>query len=115
MTRLEFTTQTKRDAWLRSGFACEGVLSSGERCSVNLRQKRHHYDHIIACGFKGANDLSNCQVLCIPCHAEKTRKDVRFIAKAKRISDKHQGIKKPRKITSWRKFDGSIVVAPRQR
>jgi hypothetical protein len=40
------------------------------------------------------NSLENCQVLCTTCDDIKTdKKDIPTIAKAKRISDKHQGVK----------------------
>jgi 5-methylcytosine-specific restriction endonuclease McrA len=74
------------------------------------------YDHIIPDGLGGEPTLDNCQVLCKSCHNLKTAKtDVPRIAKAKRIYDRDIGIKKPRKITSWRKFDGTIVRAARAR
>ncbi len=114
--RLEFTAATKREAWLRSGYACEGILENGERCNISLRQKAKEFDHDIACWFAGANDLSNCRVLCIPCHKAKTRKDARLIAKSRRISDRHNGIRKrstfacSRSSRFKKKVDGSVVL-----
>ena len=32
--------------------------------------------------------------ICIPCHKKKTKKDVTAIAKTKRVSDRHYGIKR---------------------
>lgn len=114
--RREFSTQTKRDAYERSEGLCEGILSSGERCNVNLKHKPHHYDHIVPDGIGGKNDLQNCQVLCKPCHKAKTDKiDIPIIAKSKRVRDRHSGIKKPRTIRAWRRFDGSPVYASRER
>lgn len=37
------------------------------------------------------------------------------IAKSKRIIKREAGVKKPRTMTRWRKFDGSIVHADRDR
>lgn len=91
--RTEFSKKTMREAWGRSGKRCEGLLASGERCNANLEHKPHHFDHIVPDAIGGPNDLINCQVLCVPCHGEKTRKiDVPMIAKSKRVSDKHNGI-----------------------
>jgi hypothetical protein len=57
--------------------------------------------------------LGNCRVLCLTCHRAKTsQKDVPRIAKAKRTRDVALGIRKPRSIRTWRRFDGSIVRAP---
>ena len=35
------------------------------------------------------------QLLCLPCHAEKTKADVSDIAKAKRVEAIHLGVKPP--------------------
>lgn len=87
MSRLEFTMPTRRLAWARCKHACE-------KCGIGLEQKQREFDHIITASDGGDNSLENCQVLCIPCHDEKTyRKDLPAIAKSKRISDKHHGIK----------------------
>ncbi len=101
MTRLEFKKPVMREALTRSNGLCEGLLSNGLRCRANLWQKLRHFDHIIPCAIGGKNDLANCQVLCVPCHDEKTRKiDIPIIAKAKRISDKHNGIRKASSLRS---------------
>lgn len=115
MSRLEFSTKTRREAWARCKHACE-------KCGINLEQKPREYDHIIPANDGGDNSLGNCKVLCIPCHAEKTYKhDLPQIAKSKRISDKHQGIKiksrgfakaRPQRTASRpivRKSDGAIA------
>lgn len=92
--RQEFTKKTMREALARSGGFCEGTLPDGTRCNASLWQKRRIFDHVIACALGGDNSLGNCQVLCEPCDDFKTdKKDIPTIAKAKRISDKHQGIK----------------------
>lgn len=110
--RSEFTAKVKDAAWERADGKCEG-------CGIRLHRGRIHYDHIIADGLGGSNDLDNCAVLCGgpgSCHDAKTRKqDVPAIAKAKRRKRHAAGIRKPRTITRWRKFNGEIVIAPRER
>lgn len=91
--RLEFSKKTMREAYERAEGLCEGILPSGERCCFPVDRKKH-FDHIIPAALGGSNDLANCAVLCLPCHGAKTQKiDVPMIAKAKRVSDKHRGIK----------------------
>jgi len=93
MSRLGFTKPTMREALKRAEGLCEGVLPTGERCCFPVDRKKH-FDHIVPAALGGDNSLQNCAVLCIPCHDAKTRKiDVPMIAKAKRGSDKHLGIK----------------------
>lgn len=99
--RREFSAQTKREAWERSEGLCEGIRPDGERCCANLRHKPYHFDHIIPDAIGHDNSLQNCAVLCVPCHEHKTRKiDVPMIAKAKRVSDRHLGIKRKGSIRS---------------
>ena len=115
--RLEFSKQVRRDALTRSNGFCEGILSDGTRCSANLWQKARHFDHVIPAAIGGDNSLQNCQCLCEPCHRVKTTKiDVPIIAKSKRISDKHNGIRKVSKFACSRsskfkkKMDGTVVL-----
>jgi len=91
--RREFSKQVRRDAFARAAGLCEGQ-PYGERCCVKLTIGKFHYDHEIPDGLGGEPTLENCRVLCIACHKDKTiTKDVPTIAKAKRISDRHIGIK----------------------
>lgn len=113
--RREFSKQVKRAAFERAAGYCEG-MPYGERCQVKLTLGKYHYDHVIPDGLGGEPVIENCAVLCIACHADKTgKKDVPAIAKTKRIQDRQIGIKKPRTIRSWRKFNGEIVHASRER
>lgn len=114
--RLEFTKQTMRDAYERSEGLCEGIRPSGERCCAEVTHKKH-FDHIIPAALGGDNSLTNCAVLCLPCHGVKTQKiDVPMIAKAKRVSDKYRGIRKRSRFPGSRdskfkkKIDGSVVL-----
>jgi len=111
MSRREFSKQVKRDAFVRANGNCEG-----HGCGARLHVGKFHYDHEIPDGLGGEPTLDNCKVLCMACHKVKTTtKDIPAIAKAKRISDRQKGIKKPRTIRAWRRFDGTIVHAPRER
>ena len=108
--RREFPKPVKREALRRASGKCENP-SCGALFGVKF-----HFDHDIADGLGGEPTLENCRVLCHACHGEKTAKhDVPLIAKVKRIQDRHNGIKKRRTITSWRKFDGTVVHAERER
>jgi 5-methylcytosine-specific restriction endonuclease McrA len=73
------------------------------------------YDHVIPIILGGENRETNLQLLCEPCHAAKTKIDVKLKSKVARVRKAHLGIKKPRAIRSWRRFDGSIVHAARER
>lgn len=53
-------------------------------------------DHIRADGLLGEPTFENSRLLCIPCHAEKTKEDVKAISKAKRIEAKHLGAVQPK-------------------
>jgi 5-methylcytosine-specific restriction endonuclease McrA len=113
--RREFNKHVKREAFMRAGGQCEGQ-PYGERCGVKLTLGKYHYDHVIPDGLGGEPVIENCAVLCLACHKDKTAtKDVPAIAKTKRIQDRQKGIKRPRSIRSWRRFDGTIVHAERER
>lgn len=72
-------------------------------------------EHIIALCNGGEHRESNmAPALCAP-HKAKTKADLRAKAKNERIRKRNAGIKKPRTITRWRRFDGSVVEAGRDR
>lgn len=73
------------------------------------------YDHIVALINGGEHREANLQLLCVPCHKVKTRSDVAEKSTLYRKRLKAQGHKKPRTIRSWRRFDGSVVHAERER
>jgi 5-methylcytosine-specific restriction protein A len=105
-TRTEFSKPVRREAWKRSGGLCERILDTGTRCACVLTPGKFAYDHVIPDQMGGEAILSNCQVICTPCHLDKTRQDVADIAKAKRLEDTRLGITRPGKIQSqgFRKF-----------
>lgn len=72
-------------------------------------------EHILALCNGGEHRESNFAPALVAPHKDKTRADRRLKAKNDRVRKKHLGIKKPRKITRWRRFDGTIKEAGRER
>jgi hypothetical protein len=99
--RNEFSKQTMRDAFARSGGRCESALVPSLEnigCNRALRSGDINYDHISAEAISHDNSLANCSVLCRSCHAIKTGKhDVPAIAQDKRVHDLAIGIHRPRR------------------
>ena len=107
--RREFPAKVKMAAFDRAGGSCEF-------CSARLYPGKFRYNHRIPDALGGEPSLENCEVLCINCDATRTyQTDIPRIAKSKRVRRVHAGIKKPRKITRWRKFNGEPVTATRNR
>ena len=73
------------------------------------------FDHITPLILGGGNRESNIQLLCEPCHSAKTALDVKLKSKVARVRKRELGIKKPRTILAWRKFNGKLVFATRER
>jgi 5-methylcytosine-specific restriction protein A len=72
-------------------------------------------EHWIPREIPADDSLGNRAPAHVACAREKTKTDVKLIAKVKRNRANHLGIKKPRSITRWRKFNGTIVTASRSR
>jgi len=72
-------------------------------------------EHIIAICNGGENRESNLAPALVAPHKVKTKQDRKMKAKNDHARMKHIGIKKPRTMTRWRKFNGEIVSAPRAR
>lgn len=88
--RVEFDKKTRTLAFARCGGKCE-------KCEMKLKVGEGEYDHVIPYFISRDSSLSNCQVLCTPCHrapGAKTADDQRDIAKVKRIQAKHNGTHK---------------------
>lgn len=86
--RREFSKQVRREARQRANGHCEGA-----GCGCVLTVGKFDYDHIIPDWMGGEPILTNCQILCDPCHKEKTRQDAADRAKAQRREDAHHGIR----------------------
>lgn len=72
-------------------------------------------DHVIALSNGGGHRESNLAPALKDKHRAKTALDVRTKAKIARVRKRHLGLKKPRTIRSWRKFNGDVVHANRDR
>jgi hypothetical protein len=106
--RREFTSETKRQAYERSGGICEchrvpWLPTFGRGCGCALGPGNVFYEHIIPDNIGGDNSLDNCAVLCKTCWRAKTDTyDLPVIADANRQRDRARGIR-PR---SWRPLPG---------
>lgn len=86
------------------------------KCTREITGKlRAEFDHATPLILGGKHAESNLQLLCHECHGAKTKRDIKIKAKVARNHKRKLGIKKPRTIRAWRKFDGSPVYASRQR
>lgn len=91
----------------------------GGNCFISGRKiwpgQQWDCDHAVALINGGQHRESNLVPVLRVEHRKKTANDVAIKAKNDRVRKKHQGIKKPRTIRSWRKFNGDIVHASRDR
>ena len=108
--RREFSAKVKIAAFERANGRCEIPW-----CNAKLHPGRFTYDHHNPDYFGGEPTLENCQVICRECDKSKTRKDAKDIGKSRRIRKREAGVKKPRTMRQWRRFNGEIVTAPRER
>lgn len=97
--------------WIAAGGCCQGELC-GRRI---LTGERWCVDHIIPLCEGGEHRESNLQILADCCHKGKSAAEMTRKARSDRMRLRHLGIKRPRKITRWRRFDGSPVYAGRER
>lgn len=79
------------------------------------RGERWDIDHAKPLHMGGANDESNLVPAHKFCHQRKSAGENSERAKSDRVRARHIGVKKPRTIRAWRRFDGSPVYAPRER
>ena len=114
--RYKFSKEVKRLANARANDRCEaeGVvygLKRGQRCNASLVGKRREHDHYpLPATMEGSNTLDNCVTCCTDCHSYKTAHfDIPVQAKTKRVSDRHNGIRKAPTLRS-----AGFVKAPKQ-
>jgi 5-methylcytosine-specific restriction endonuclease McrA len=72
---MAFSEETKAAAFKRAGSRCEcrRVSCNVHRtlaCGVALSPGNWHAHHKTAVASGGSDALSNCEVLCIPCHKQ---------------------------------------------
>ena len=95
--------------WYRSNGRC-GI------CGLPIHvSEKHDTDHVTALGLGGEHRERNLRIVHRTCHKGKTKGEVQAMRKANRVRAKHLGRKKPRTITRWRRFDGTIVEAGKER
>jgi len=86
--RLEFSTLTKAKAWEREQGHCQD-------CGKAIRPgDGPEYDHDKPAFYGGDNSLSNCRVVCRPCHSLKTRShNSHEMPKSRRLIKKGAGLR----------------------
>ena len=72
-------------------------------------------EHLKPLWLGGEDDERNMGPAHERCAIDKTTKEAPVKAKSDRVRANHLGIKKPRTITRWRRMNGTVVVAPRER
>lgn len=86
------------------------------KCRIHAeRGERWEVEHVEAREIGGRDDWDNLRPAHVKCHKLKTAEDKRVIAKCNRIRNRHYGIKPPRKMTQWRRFNGERVTVSRER
>lgn len=86
-----------------------------QECGIKIQDKRWICDHRIALINGGMNCEWNLRPIHTACDKTKTAADVAEKSRVYRIRARHAGIRKPRTMTAWRKFNGEIVRASRER
>lgn len=91
--RLEFTAQTKRDAYKRSNGICEcHRIPQMVRCGQPLTSGNIFYEHINPDAIRKDNSLDNCAALTKTCWRIKTdRYDRKVIVRNNRARDRAIG------------------------
>ena len=109
MTRRRIPGTERLKIFIREGGICH-------ICGGKIAGKPWDISHEIPLEMGGADDGHNLRIAHRTCHQEHTAKqDVPAIRKAQRIERKHAGVRKPRTILVWRRFNGELVRAPRER
>lgn len=75
-----------------------------QECGIKIGLKGWEADHIKRLKDGGENRESNFQVLCIPCHKEKTGQENTLQAKANKVQYKTHSIKKTNRRGPKRSF-----------
>jgi 5-methylcytosine-specific restriction endonuclease McrA len=107
--RGNLSQRRKLGIWEREGGKCM-------ICSVKLMTGQFIFEHVRALELGGTDTDENIRLTCKACATEKTKKDHKMAAKAKRTKASHLGMKGSKsplpcgKTSKWkRKMDGTIV------
>lgn len=87
-------------------------------CEIRIDAERGDkwiVEHVKPLWLGGADDETNMRPAHQHCAVKKTAAEAPVKAKSDRVRAKHLGIKKPRSIRAWRKFDKTPVYAPKER
>lgn len=88
-------------------------------CHVSKRRiragEKWELEHIIALCNGGKHEEGNMAPALVDPHKVKTKQDRAIKKRNDKIQKAHLGVKKPRSIRQWRKFNGEIVTATRER
>jgi 5-methylcytosine-specific restriction protein A len=72
-------------------------------------RERWIVEHVRALELGGEDERANLRPAHEACAIDKTKTDHAMAAKAKRVKQRHIGIKRPSSFRGWRKFDGTVV------
>lgn len=119
--RDEFSKADKRYMLMRSEGVCEAEgtlygLPKGQRCNASLGYGVH-FDHVhpTGAGGPGKGHPENGKAVCPRCHSYKTNTtDKALVAKVKRVSDKHNGIRTRRHKWPARRMNTQHVSRVKQ-
>lgn len=89
------------------------------RCYLSGRKirpgEKWEAEHMQALSLGGENRESNLAPALAAPHKIKTKADRKIKKKTDDMRKSHNGVKRPRSIRAWRKFDGTPVYAERER
>jgi hypothetical protein len=120
-SRLEFTKPVKLEIFRRAGGPGNPCC---EKCKLSVKSKRFDYDHVLECwemedvthGYRAPLTASDGQLLCGPCHDDKTgRKSgerahgVRIVEKLARINRRESASFTRHGSTLRKKLNGDII------
>lgn len=108
--RRSISTRERTALFLAAGGCCA-------HCGIKIQPgQRWDLDHVRPLELLGEDEPSNWQVLCAPCHRQKTSADVTRIRKAQRQQAAHIGAKQSRnplpggrKSPLRKKLNGQVV------
>lgn len=104
--RKKFSAKDRARIFARDGGVC-GL--SGKKIKAG---EPFEIEHRIALALGGSNEDDNLYVVLVEPHREKTKEDVRAIAKAKRLEARQNGTRRERKPIPSRPFDKPAEKKP---